>query len=478
MSESIQCNIPKNLPTVEKVAVARIFSELIKADHTIDIGEIKCWNSVCRKYFIGKAEETQAQLMPFAKAIHYIIHSSVPGIQKSILEDCANMTVSDGFCAHSEALIMIGLAFLLDADFEYRTELYSIPRADFNVDTATAIYIESEYDPETNSAIQKDYRAIFKELQLVGFHLIYLPVLIEHYRNAKPDLIRQVLSYLAPSMSDEGIEHAYHSLIRMTTENFCKDLLCNKCGISELRNTYPALFIKINNSYVGEFPYANYLKIEVDSDILKNVQAFVDRFSSIFNSDVHVVKTFAEREGRFNYQGFYKQLLDLFLIRKNIRSKIIIDPYRQEIFFPDIDARLEGGVHRKERVLYILLLCCGNDGVNFKQPASATEQRRYENRMGRIIAQYRKIYDSFGANSNPVPDIAVAEIRNPMLSNLRRAINRLDALYNPGDYIPSRRDGVYSVNVEPEIVYVVEHDSDRPVPLTRSRLYLEVKSIR
>ena len=65
-------------------------------------------------------------------------------------------------------------------------------------------------------------------------------------------------------MSESGIENAYKSLMKMTTGVFCKDLLCNKCGITDLRNTYPSLLIKIGNSFVGEDAYANYLKIEVD----------------------------------------------------------------------------------------------------------------------------------------------------------------------------------------------------------------------
>ncbi len=461
----------------EKIAVARIFSELIKADHIIDTGEMECWSRICAQHAIGKAEEAEAQTVSFAQAISVILQSSDPGLRKNLLENCASMTVSDGFCAHSEALIMIALYFLLEPDIDYKTDLYSIPRANFNVDTATAIYIESEYDPETNSAIQKDYRAIFKELQLVGFHLIYLPYFIEHYKNASPELIRQVLSFLAPSMSAEGIENAYRSLAKMTTASFSKDLLCNKCGISDLRSTFPSLLIKINNSYVGERAFANYLKIEVDEDILLLVQKFVDRFSSMLSSDLYVVKTYEERDSRFNYHGFYKQLLDLFLIRKNIRSKIVIDPYRQEIFFPDIDASCRG-MNRRDRVLYALLLCSGTDGLNFTRPATASESRHYERRMQRLQSRYQAVYEAFGGEKDAAPDLQNGRNRSPILSNIRKAIRNLEGLYNPDDYnVTDSRDGRYAVNVEPEIVYVVELNSDEPVPLTRSALYNKVMSI-
>lgn len=140
-------------------------------------------------------------------------------------------------------------------------------------------------------------------------------------------------------MSEDGIENAYGSLMKMTTDIFCKDLLCNKCGITDLRNTYPSLLIKIGNSFVGEVAYANYLKIEVDENILPTVQSLLDSFCDMLNSDVYVVNTSEERDSQFHFHGFYKQLLDIFLIRKNIRSRIVIDPYKEEIAFPDVDAK-------------------------------------------------------------------------------------------------------------------------------------------
>ena len=111
------------------------------------------------------------------------------------------MTVSDGFCAHSEALLMIALTTLLDSNHPFNGEVISIPRASFNIDIATTLYIESEYDHETNNAIQTHYRSIFKEFQLAGFHFVYIPRIIDHYKNTDSGLFKDILSFLAPSMS-------------------------------------------------------------------------------------------------------------------------------------------------------------------------------------------------------------------------------------------------------------------------------------
>jgi len=454
-----------------KVAIARIFADLIKADRIIDTGEMEYWNRVCTKYSIDKDIEVEAQHVSFSEALDAICTSGVQGLKENLLGDCRSMTISDGFCAHSEALIMIALILMFDSEQPFKVEILSIPRASFNIDIATSLYIESEYDSDTNEAIENNYRSIFKEFQLAGFHFVYPPKIIEHYQDTDPKLFRHILSFLAPSMSESGIENAYKSLLKMTTGVFCKDLLCNKCGITDLRNTYPSLLIKIGNSFVGEDAYANYLKIEVDEDILPTVQSFIDRFCEMLSSDVYVVNTSEERDCQFHFHGFYKQLLDIFLIRKNIRSRIVIDPYKEEIFFPDIDAKTTG-LHRRERALYALLLCCGADGLNFNQPKSNYGLSKYNKRIAKIQARYRAIYSMFGGEGDAAPDLGEPTIRRPIFACLKRSLKNLPSLYNPEDYnVTKNRDGVFSVNIDNDLVFVNELESNEPVPLKDSKMF-------
>ncbi len=454
-----------------KIAIARIFADLIKADRIIDIAEMECWERIRAKYSIDKEIEAEAQYVSFSDALESVCSSGVQGLREDLLGDCRSMTVSDGFCAHSEALIMISLMLMLDPQQPFRVETFSIPKASFNIDLATSLYIESFYDPATNEAIEAGYRSIYKEFQLAGFHFVYPPKIIEHYRQTDPRLFHQILSFLAPSMSEQGIDNAYASLMKMTTDVFCKDLLCNKCGITDLRNTYPSLLIKIGNSFVGEDAYANYLKIDVEDDILDTVQAFVDRFCGLLSSDVYVVNTSEERDSQFHFHGFYKQLLEIFLIRKNIRSRIVIDPRQEEISFPDIDAKATG-LHRRERALYALLLCYGSEGLNFNLPKSGDEFEKYKRRMAKIQARYNAIYSMFGGEGKAAPDLSEPTIRRPIFACLKRALKNLPSLYNPEDYsVTKNRDGIFSVNVDPGLVFVSEPGSPEPVPLKQSGLY-------
>ncbi|MDE6558943.1 MAG: hypothetical protein K2K29_03550, partial [Muribaculaceae bacterium] len=154
-----------------------------------------------------------------------------------------------------------------------------------------------------------------------------------------------------------------------------------------------------------------------------------------------------------------------------IRSAIHLNPYKEEVFFPDIDAKAQG-LHRRERALYALLLCQGKDGINFNAPRSAAALDKFKVRMQRLQKRYAAIYELFGGEKGAAPDLTVPEIRRPMFSRLRSALKNLQALYNPEDYNVSKgKDGSFSVHIEPEKVFVAQLDSDEPVPLLESRLY-------
>ena len=97
-----------------RTAIARIFADLIKADRIIDSDEMECWQRICAKYAIDSDIKTDALSMSFAEALHIICSSGANGPGGELLADCRAMTVSDGFCAHSEALVMITLMLTLE----------------------------------------------------------------------------------------------------------------------------------------------------------------------------------------------------------------------------------------------------------------------------------------------------------------------------------------------------------------------------
>jgi hypothetical protein len=198
---------------------------------------------------------------------------------------------------------------------------------------------------------------------------------------------------------------------------------------------------------------------------------FVDRFCGMLNSDIYVVSSSEEKESQFHFHGFYKQLLDIFIARKDIRSSVVIDPYKEEIRFPELDMKVNG-LHRREKALYTLMLCLGSEGISFNQPNASDGLIRYKQKMQRVQDRYCMIYCMFGGDRDSAPNLSQPEIRRPIFSCLKRSLKNLPALYNALDYnITKNGDGVFSVNIDRNLVLAKELDGDELVPLKDSTLY-------
>lgn len=461
----------------EKTAVVRIFVDLIKADRIIDTGEMVFYDEMRKKYNFAQENEVAAMAMSFSEAIS-ILKVSAGDLQREVLADCADATVSDGFCAHSEALLLIALRQALGEESE-DVNVISIPKKSLSVDGSTVLYVESKFDVETNQQIVDNYRSVYKEFLFSGFHFVYLPNVIHHYKETDKGMFRRMISFLAPSFSMDGVESVMDGLLSMTTESFCKDILCNRLNLENLREVNPSLLIKIGNDYVGDVEYSNLLCVEIEDGFVDFVKKFVDDFSSMLSSDTLTVPIGREANNQYLYYGFYKQLLDIFLRRNNIRSRIVIDPNREEIFLPDIGQKLNG-LSRRDKAMYVLFLILMNDnGFSFNCPSSRIQMQRYKEKTVRFQKQYEIVYGFMGGDKDKTPNVGSAEIRRPIFSRIKKSLMVLsDMLYNVNDYLITKNSyGTYNVNVEPNMIYVKDWKTGALLPFPESDIVKRIEGV-
>lgn len=459
---------------IERISISRILFDFIKADCIINVGEINKYATLKERYAISKEDEIAATRMTFADAVN-VLSKSEKRLREDFVGDCFDMTLSDGFCDRSEALLLIALKCKLTSEYN-DVEILSISKSLFNITASSILYVESRTESKINKIIIDNYRLLYKECQFAGFNFIYIPKIIEHYKNTDRELTNQIISFLAPSFSDEGVNTVVDGLFSMTTTSFCKDILCNKLGINSLRSTSPSLLIKIGESYVDDNIYSNYFKIEVDEEIVSVLQRILDDFLSMINSDIITVSKAGEKKTQFMYHGFYKQLLDIFIMRKNIRSRLVINPYNEEITFPEIDSRLEK-VHRREKALYMLLLVSTYEGgINFNPPTSVKQLEKYNAKMVALQEKYQKIYELFGGDK--APDLTQSEIRRPIISCLKRSLNMLkDTLYNAEDYMITKdKFGNLRIELEQELQYI-NSGRNGVVKLSDSEIFNKISKI-
>lgn len=460
----------------ERASIIRIVSDLIKADGIIDTREIDFLDNLREKYGITKEDEILAESMNLAKALNVIAETD-DKTKHSLMNDFNKMAMSDNYCAKEEALLLITLRLVLTLNVTSEVSILSVDSSVISFDSSQIIYLESEFDDITNRQMNQLFREISSEVRLSGFELVYLPKISEHYRSVSETDIFRIAEFLYPKVKEERLRSIVKQMQNLSTASFCNDQLAAKMSIQELRTINPSFLLKIGESIVGDIKYANFLLIEIADSPLDTIRFIMDLFADHYHN-LHLNYT-QESKGRFIFTGYYRQIFDILMLRKGVRSPVVIDPRRERIFFPEADVAIEK-VHRREKALYALFLIeSASGGINFNPPTSPKQLERYQKRMKAIIKKYQIIYRMFGGDENKAPNIEIPEIRLPMISLLKKQLSRLDkVLYHVDDYIVQRNIyGNYAVKIPPSLCYCCGIDKTDIILLTESEEWKKISAL-
>ena len=96
----------------QKIAIARLISDLIKSDDVICHEEIQLYNHIVCSFDISQDELYEAQFVSQAEAVSYI-RSMAPSEQKKIFSILQKAAYSDNSCVAREALLLLTLSLTL-----------------------------------------------------------------------------------------------------------------------------------------------------------------------------------------------------------------------------------------------------------------------------------------------------------------------------------------------------------------------------
>ena len=456
----------------ERSSVMRIMSDMIKADGIIDSREIESLSAMRCKYCIKDDDRVNATNITLSQAVR-TLKSSFPSLGHDILGDVTNLAMSDKYCAREEALLLLGLKYALTTK-DIQADIISVVTPEVYFPNNQILYIESSYDSDANVEILQRYKEIVAESRLAGFDFVYIPKIIEHYQLLTDDQLFKMISFLYPQVSEERLGVATMQLKSFTTKDFCQNLLSSKFKIQEISDTPPALFIKIGQSLCNQKFYTNFLLLELDNNIVDTIMDFLYQFGSLYQN--RVLDYLQEKKGRFVYRGFYRQLLELLMLRKGIKSSVLIDSMKGEISFPEADVCVDK-LHRREKALYALFLVeSPSGGINFTKPATPKQYERYQRRMKALQEKYGLIYEKFGGDRENAPRLEVPEIRLPMISLIKRQINKLgNVLYHVDDYIIHRNIyGNYGVGISANNCLCRDFDQTEILPIEESKSWQRI----
>lgn len=476
----------------QKIAFARIISDLIEADFIVDEGEMKYLKDEIMDGGpkITKPILENARRKTFEEAIR-ILKTVRDSTRKEIVECLCKASLSDGTCVPSEALLLMAVISSLRED----GEVYSVPSYRSHIENMKVLYIESESGTPTDDYIFNHYRAISNEFLLAGFDFVYIRKIAEDYKKLSPDYLRDVISFMSPSATEDEVNSIMESLCNISTSRFTKDLLYGKMGIPVLA-VKPSLLIKIGQSYLVEAShkgkeerviYDNYLCIPALPNVLKQVTDQLDVYKGLV-SKVNFVEVQPTAK-KFKYFGFHKSLFDLVAFVKRIKQeyRLVIDissKNRTIAFYPLESSDKDGALELDKRIL-------GNKGLALytmilvdSLKCGGTNWSSSELRNGSFLRKINNVYFDFsGGNSfdrnekcESQDDIErIKTMRNQLVSKLKKQIRaKADAIDNFAMFMPElkivEKSSVYYVPITSEYVFVKQGKEE--IKIRESRLWL------
>lgn len=459
---------------LEKISISRIISDLIKADTIIDSREMDLFKSVKSTYRLSQDCLCDARFMTFSDAVNNLAVLEETEKQE-LMELFKRITLADGMCNREESLLMISLLYCLEGKNEAEMLHVAVPQQGIQLETSQIIFIESEYDEQINKVISENYQQIENALRLAGFNFAYIPQIAKTYRNTPQDLFCSVMSFLTPNFNQKELLQVQDKVSVMTTAEFCKNQLCKKLHINSLYDAPPSLLLKVGETVSDNNIYANFLRFEVDTDILHEIKQFIYLFTSMMNAEYSIVRNIYNTGDRFIYSGVYKQIIDLYLMQEDTMSIVLLNPNKRKITFPKIQEELK--VSRSGKALYLLILLESlTGGLNLNQPQNARQLLKHEEKMSKLMKKYSLIYQMFGGDADSIPNILDPTIRNPKISKINKQLQSLQCkLSNNDDYMVHRTaEGLYKIYLDSSMIFYM---NDEMIPWMQSERLRRIVSM-
>lgn len=448
-----------HLDRTQKIAFARIISDLIEADFIVEESEMDFFEDIISKNGLNISESmlVEAKKMDLAKAVS-ILKELDSERRKQTINCLKDLALSDGTCVPLEAIQI----FALEQAMEHDAYIYSVPSKDIGIDNMKVIYIENDNDTEISKEIESNYRSISNEFALAGFDFVHIPFVVTDYKRMSLDYLRKVVKYMIPSIPPEKVNAICNDLQSMTTSRFCRDLLYKKISIP-LLDVRPSLLIKISESAIIDqydvedaerTDYANFLRIELKDDVLSEIRSLIDFYHKMINCAITVNSM--PKNQKFMYYGFHRSLFDLIAYgREQKEYFLVIDitKHQAQVYFEPIDGdgeRIPIKLNPQETALFVMIV-----KKSFMGKGLDWREQVPDNVKKEILIEYNKVYSHIGKGNTTreyKDRTQVHHIKNRIRSN--------QCIANMELFVPLHvKDGIYSyymVKATPKNIQIKE----------------------
>ncbi len=437
---------------ITRQSIYRIVYDMMKADELISTNEIEFIKSLCSKYDITPEFREVAMGMTLADAIGEIKTMPVRQLA-TFIEEVGQLSLSDGSCCRAEALLLLACHECLTGD--KTGMLVSIPCSDVMLTNNQVLFVENGCDKVVNDYVTQNYSSIVNSFKVGDFDFVYIPKLIEHFTRSS-SLIDEIIYYLTPSNTLEQANAIAESMRKMTSESLFRELILGKLGF-DLDISGPSLVMRVGVSMSGTM-MAHYLIVPLEEDVQGQIAGLVDRFLKYQNSSYYLVRNNVMKDDCFVYSGFYRTLFDLLTYRQGAQSKLVVHPYNHRNVLSIVTKTIQGETEEpmdigpKESAFYVFLIRETLQHGGFNISANDASDIKY---LAEAQNRYESTYLSL-CNREKAPDITDSDIRRPMLSKIRKAIEQHPTLVQKMTFIPeTTKDKVIKVHLDDKsMIYV------------------------
>lgn len=318
----------------QRTAMARIISDMIKADNIIEESEIKDMKQLMSKYSISRQNMNEARKIRFSDAVTILQALSITEREK-FFESIYKLSLSDNLCVPREVLYLIALKYCLvkyddidtHGDRIPKPYLISCPTGESTISDQYMVYLEGKYSEQHNTEIVRDFKLLVTQCRLNGFNFVYIPKLVEEFKGMDSRYVKDVISYMAPHLDDNVVSDVYNRLCDMTTTEFFHNVLYENLQVKAIYDAKPSILINIGNSVVpycsSEGPvqyYTEFLCIPIPTTTL----SIIEEVLTFYQNKVSIkTVTINDNKGQFKYFGFYKALFDFLIAPPPVAPDLI-----------------------------------------------------------------------------------------------------------------------------------------------------------
>ncbi len=437
----------KNYKRIERrflTALVHIIGKIITADKCIKLSELEALHAMEGHFGFNRTLMADAYKLTLAEAATTLKELDTT-IRMEMLDDLKSLAAADHFVDRKEALLLLALDRNLqkNAHDQILTTTIELHDADFG---GCMLYVESRHDATCHQQLAK-----LAGQQSGALQLMSVEQFVEHLSAMDAEMIRLLLGYLAPQMTDGQIADFQSRISALDSSSFCERVLVDMLRLEECRTTEPCLLLGIGGGDFLKIP----LVVDGERLPMESVLADVTCDYAALASAPATQGASTELADQLLYDGYSKLLLSLLVKSAPRKSHVVVWPNKSEFTFPLVSRRLK--LNQQEATLFTLILHYSTTGKCQGLPLAYCAETKRVEQLYRTIYCRKKLVET--------ADVIYPDNLAPIRARLEKKMReQLSGLENIEDYIPFNDDHHYRVKALAEQVLVAPSLNEEPVP--------------